>query len=98
MRLTEEQIQCIVKHAANVFGESVQVYLFGSRVYDHLKGGDIDLYIVARKSSATVENKIKYGARLEMSIGMRKIDIILATNPNRSIEQTALNEGILLNA
>ena len=44
MRLTFKQHQAIKKYFLEVFREG-QIYLFGSRVDDNKKGGDIDLYI-----------------------------------------------------
>lgn len=45
MRLSEFEIQAIQQSAHDVFGVDVAVALFGSRVDDVQKGGDIDLYI-----------------------------------------------------
>lgn len=45
MRLTPEQIRSIKQVAAEVFGSDAHVYLFGSRVDDQARSGDIDLYI-----------------------------------------------------
>ncbi len=46
MRLTHHQAQTIKTQAEQVFGLGAKGYLFGSRVDNHLKGGDIDLYVV----------------------------------------------------
>ena len=43
MRLTEFEINVIKQSARDVFGSDVQFFLFGSRVDDTKKGGDIDL-------------------------------------------------------
>lgn len=52
MRLTEQQ-QSIIKNNVNkIFGTHAQVLLFGSRVNDNERGGDIDLLI---KLDAPVE-------------------------------------------
>ena len=45
MRLTTEQICIIKKKAAQIFGEEIKVYLFGSRTDDKARGGDIDIFI-----------------------------------------------------
>ena len=45
MRLTPAQIATIKSTAQAVLGEGVQVTLFGSRVHDGQKGGDVDLYV-----------------------------------------------------
>ena len=43
MRLTETQIQAIHATAEELFGNDVRVSLFGSRIDDQQRGGDIDL-------------------------------------------------------
>ena len=45
MRLTDVQIAAIREATAEVFGPEAQVWLFGSRVEDSKRGGDIDLLI-----------------------------------------------------
>ena len=47
MRLTPAQIDTIKSTAQALLGEDVQVTLFGSRVDDSAKGGDVDLYVEA---------------------------------------------------
>ena len=43
IRLTEEEIKAIKETAIDIFGDSVNVWIFGSRVNPDLKGGDIDI-------------------------------------------------------
>lgn len=76
MRLTQQEIHAIVTLAKKHFSNDVKVYLFGSRVYDELKGGDIDLLIQSHADYYTFRNKIHYDADLQRAIGERKIDIL----------------------
>jgi len=94
MRLEEWEIKEIKKAAKLIFGEDVKVILFGSRVYDDKKGGDIDLYVIT--DTPTYEKKKKFWIELQERLGEQKIDIILSEDPNRPIEKVALKEGVEL--
>ncbi len=94
MRLQKWEIEEIKKAAKLVFGENVRVFLFGSRVDDTKKGGDIDLYVITDDPS--YEKKTKFWIELQERLGEQKIDIILSEDSNRSIEKTALKEGVEL--
>jgi predicted nucleotidyltransferase len=45
MRLTPEQARAIVVATRELAGPDASVRLFGSRLHDELKGGDIDLLV-----------------------------------------------------
>ena len=45
MRLKDDQVEAIKKTAQRRFGSNARVYLFGSRIDETCRGGDIDLYI-----------------------------------------------------
>ena len=45
MRLSKKEIQIILRVAKEKYGEGVEVYLFGSRLNDEKKGGDINLLV-----------------------------------------------------
>ena len=94
MRLQKWEIEEIKKAAKIVFGEEVKVILFGSRVDDNKKGGDIDLYVITDNPS--YEKKKRFWIELQERLGEQKIDIILSEDSNRSIEKTALKEGVEL--
>ena len=94
MRLAKWEVEEIKKAAKLVFGENVKVLLFGSRVDDNKKGGDIDLYVIT--DTPTYEKKTKFWIELQERLGEQKIDIILSEDPSRSIEKVALREGIEL--
>ncbi len=51
MRLTPAQIDTTKSTATAVLGEGVQVWLYGSRLDDQRRGGDVDLLVqTARKA------------------------------------------------
>ena len=95
MRLTEFEINTIRQSACDVFGADVQVFLFGSRVDDTKKGGDIDLYIKTKMDN-NLTHKIKFLIALEQKLGEQKIDVVIAEDQSRAIEQQAILTGILL--
>ena len=95
MRLTAFEINAIKQTAQEIFGSKAEVLLFGSRVDDTKKGGDIDLYIKA-PSGNDLAHKIKFLVSLEQKIGEQKIDVVLAVDKKRPIEQQAISTGVLL--
>lgn len=99
MRLTEHQKISIVENAKTVFGENAKIYLFGSRVDDNKRGGDIDIFIECDKQKNSYENRRDYIAKLYRAIGEQKIDVVLKTldeDDDRLIVSEALSKGILL--
>jgi predicted nucleotidyltransferase len=95
MRLSDYEIKSIKEIFLNVFEEGT-VSLFGSRVDDTKKGGDIDLFIQTPKEKATLKNKIKFLVMLKEKIGEQKIDVVLSKDKSRLIEQEALQKGVIL--
>ncbi len=98
MRLQQFEIEAIKKTAINVFGIQSKVMLFGSRVDDSQKGGDIDLYITPGNDTEEKVSikKITFLVKLKSLIGDQEIDVVLAKDESRLIEKEALQKGILL--
>lgn len=97
MRLTNEQVLIISCTARSIFGESVQVLLFGSRIHDERKGGDIDLLVQsADEKVLNISNKIDFIVELKRQLGDQKIDVVLSRidENGSSIIQTARKTGI----
>ena len=96
MRLKKNEIEAIKKVAGLIF-KKPEIYLFGSRINDNLKGGDIDLYIkLSYKPNLT--DDIKFLAKLKRIIGERKIDLVI-DYPQRQkelIDEIVKKEGIRL--
>ena len=98
MRLTPQEIQAIKESFLTVFGNG-NIYLFGSRVDDTKRGGDIDLYIDLEERlsySVVFSKKIDFLVALKAKIGEQKIDVVISKDKSRSIEQEALKYGIKL--
>ena len=95
MRLSEKQHATIRNTFLEVF-KTGKIYLFGSRVDDSKKGGDIDLYIVATCKENLTSKKIEFLVKLKSLIGEQKIDVVLSRDITRPIEQEAIKNGILL--
>ncbi len=99
MRLTEYEIKAIKETAVKFFDASSNTYIFGSRVDDAKKGGDIDIFIETDKNKDIFENKIKFLVELEKKIGERKIDVIIKnidSDENLPIYKIARTQGVLL--
>ena len=95
MRLNQKYIDTIKLYFKQIF-KSGEIYLFGSRVDDNKKGGDIDLYLVLDEHQDIFTKKIKFLAKLKRVLGEQKIDIIFNENSDRLIEQEAIKWGIKL--
>ncbi len=95
MRLNSFEIETIKSSFNKVFGAG-HIYLFGSRVDDDKKGGDIDLYLDPDDKNNLYQKKIKFLVDVELAMGEQKIDVIIAENPERYIEREALKKGIKL--
>ena len=96
MRLNNYEQKMIQKAFLEIF-EDGDIFLFGSRVDDTKRGGDIDLYLVPNtKFEDERERKIKFLIKLDEYIGEQKIDAVLAKDKSRLIEQEALKYGIKL--
>ena len=100
MRLTPDEIEIIRSSARRHFGAGCTVRLFGSRVDDTLRGGDIDLHIVAE----SVERAdLKYGAAFQAELEARweeeeRIDVIVRPPGYEpmAIDAIAVARGIVL--
>ena len=101
MRLTPEQSRAIVTATAELAGADARVRLFGSRLRDELRGGDIDLLIECpRPVARPVWLAAQITARLQRALGERKIDV-LVIDPDTALEpvhRAARAEGLLLDA
>jgi len=99
MRLTERQIRIIKEEVAALFSPDVPVWLFGSRVDDGGKGGDIDIMIEADLNpDDALEKELKLYGRLIHRLGDQRIDIVIhrLNTPMLAVHQIAVTTGIRL--
>lgn len=101
MRLTPVQISAIKESAELCFGPSARVWLFGSRVDDNRRGGDIDLLVETESLplNREVEAKSNFIGKLWNRIGEQKIDVVMTsrdTPDDRRIVQVARKTGLPL--
>jgi len=74
MRLTQEE-RDFFKSSISNFSNEAKVYLFGSRVDDDKKGGDIDLLIVSKEMTKQQVREVKIA--FYKHFGEQKLDVIL---------------------
>lgn len=101
MRLTDQQRTIIRATVAETFGAGADVWLFGSRVDDNKRGGDIDLLIETDQADvdAIARAEISFLTKIQMKLGEQKIDVLLdyPSRKNRPpIFSIAKQTGVLL--
>ncbi len=98
MRLKPNEINAIKVTAHDAFGENVVVRLFGSRVRDDLKGGDIDLHFELAGGRPDARAAGSFRMRLMKQLGERSIDLVFHDPKSavRPIDRKAYAEGVIL--
>ncbi len=95
MRLSSKELSIIESTIRNRDPQA-SIYLFGSRVNDDAKGGDIDLLVI----SNLIEFRDEIAIRREIldEIGWQKLDLIVRPDKNSQtpIVRIAIESGILL--
>lgn len=74
MRLSKKEISAIKNNILN-FDQNAKIYLFGSRVNDNAKGGDIDVLVISDKIGFNEKMKIRTGIFNE--IEEQKLDLVV---------------------
>ncbi|MBK8118745.1 MAG: nucleotidyltransferase domain-containing protein [Sulfuritalea sp.] len=99
MRLDDETREIIKSEVASQLGAGSVVRLFGSRVDDTQRGGDIDLFIEpGRPLAHRIQEECRLSARLYIRLGGRKVDVLIKDplKPPLPIHEQALSNGIIL--
>jgi len=93
MRLTKTEINSI-KQLVSQFDDCAKVYLYGSRVDDSLKGGDIDLLIISPHFS--FKDKLKIKSALFYQLGEQRVDVLIAKEATTAFIQLILETAVVL--
>jgi predicted nucleotidyltransferase len=93
MRLNDGERQAILG-AIGARDPQADVFLFGSRVDDALRGGDIDLLVLSRRID--LMGKLDILGDLHRSLGERKIDLLVYPDLEQPFARVAATEGIRL--
>ena len=97
MRLKKAYTDYIKRIAKDLFGDDTKVYLFGSRIDERKRGGDIDIYIETNLKTNIFEKKIELLKLLHDRMGEQKIDIVINNHATQKyIYEIAKHEGVLL--
>ncbi len=94
MRLSQKEQQEIKKTLKEIFGD-VKIYIFGSRLDDNKKGGDVDIFL---QTFNPIKNKRAKRARAKLLLEeklLKPIDIIIEEDANKLIKKQAM-QGVRL--
>jgi len=101
MRLSAFERQTLKQAAQSSFGPGVVLRLFGSRVADGQRGGDIDLLVEThlRDPAQIAQAHTRFLARVYSHLGEQKVDVLI-DYPGRvqhpPIFERARQQGVLL--
>lgn len=93
MRIPEEQLIFLKNLIKSILADS-KIYVFGSRVYDDKKGGDLDILVLGNKLLSFKE-KATIRISFWKKFGEQKIDIVsFRFDDNAPFKDLALMEGV----
>jgi len=93
MRLTENE-QLVIVNTVRALSKRADIYLFGSRIDDSKRGGDIDLLIHSQELTNQQLRQIKW--QLMEQLGEQKIDLLLSQALNEPSVRLVLPDAIKL--
>lgn len=98
MRLKPNEVQAIKAAAQEAFGEDVVVRLFGSRVRDDLRGGDIDLHFEVAPGRGSDREVARFEDALFERIDEQRVDTLFTVRgaTPTPFERIAYRDGIVL--
>lgn len=95
MRITQEQARLIREEVRGNLGADARIWLFGSRVDDARRGGDIDLYVEINGRVA-LRQKLRCKYRLEEQLDLHVDLVVKEPGQEKPIFALAQKQGVLL--
>lgn len=97
MRISQKIKNLIIEAIQNSFGNDVDIYLFGSRVDDNKRGGDIDIAVdTSMHDTKFKKSKIAFLTYMLKYNFEFKIDIVRYNNKNKLFRSEIQNNSIKL--
>jgi len=96
MRLTAEQQTVVRDSVTEIVGATVRIYVFGSRLRDDARGGDLDLLLESDKKLSVLQ-RARVKLALENRLGM-PVDILAMQQGavQTTFKAMAHKQGVLL--
>lgn len=93
-------MQTIIRDTVHeVFGQNAAIIVFGSRIDDNARGGDIDLLVQSEKPIQGREHKaLQLVAKLQIRLGDQPIDVLVLDpeTPRQPVHDEPLSAGVRL--
>ena len=96
MRLHKNDVD-IIKSTISKYVKNAKIILFGSRIDDQKRGGDIDI-LVQTSENVSLKKQIRILAEIEYKGLSRKLDLLFQTpfSAKQNIFEQAEKEGLVL--
>ena len=97
MRISSQERSSIRRATEEVAGAGARALLFGARVHDDLRGGDIDLLVeLPAPAEDALGLSVRIAARIQRQIGLRKIDVLIAdpASPDSPLLRQARRDAV----
>jgi predicted nucleotidyltransferase len=98
MRLSPAEVAAIKAAAREAFGDGAVVRLFGSRVDDSARGGDIDLHVEADHGAADLAHAARFRSLLWQALDEEQVDVVVRARDAAPswLDRAARREGVIL--
>lgn len=102
MRLQAKEVEAIAQAARNAFAPGTEVFLFGSRLRDEARGGDIDLLVETPETMPPADRvrcRTCFVANIYRLLEEQRIDVVISARgqpDQRGVVAAAKREGLKL--